>query len=272
MHRFSPIRSTLLPLCLILGIALAATGCSEQAAPEPNADAFELSDPSEALVKATYDGGPVGVAFESRRTGDGTAEGSVTVGDLTLSLSVDFNTPTLRTQTHDARLSPAQKESLRLFVSKLQGATDAPLPRHAQMAARVVSYWSEAPMGHTLRSRSVAPSAKFDEGVTCIQRGTDVVARYDDDRVNNASPGRVSYDLVRVGSTARPGYECMGRCGPGCQPWYAVDSAWCKDCLDHDQCSNVYFASGGSSDDRCGDEYDEAFDDWTWGLSYGCTG
>lgn len=63
----------------------------------------------------------------------------------------------------------------------------------------------------------------------------------------------------------------MGRCGPGCgRSW--IPSGWAKDCMDHDQCSHKNYSSGGGSDPNCGDEYNEAIDDWTFSVIRGCNG
>ncbi|MEM6831923.1 MAG: hypothetical protein AAF551_15540, partial [Bacteroidota bacterium] len=102
------------------------------------------------------------------------------------------------------------------------------------------------------------------EGITCIRRNTFVNAEYDDAR-------GVHSDRVRVGSKARQGYDCMGRCGANCGRWW-IPSAWTKDCMDHDQCSNVNNSSGGVADGNCGDEFTQAADDYVFGVIRGCRG
>jgi len=57
-------------------------------------------------------------------------------------------------------------------------------------------------------------------------------------------------------------YDCQGRCGAGCRHTNLVTSNWARDCLKHDVCSWYFGASGGGSDPNCGDEYNDAFNDW----------
>jgi hypothetical protein len=102
------------------------------------------------------------------------------------------------------------------------------------------------------------------EGIKCISKGSNVTATWDDSSgTHNQS--------VKVNSTARSGYECMGRCGGSCGSRW-IPSSYTKDCMDHDQCSNVNNASGGSSDSNCGDEFNHAADDWAFGVIRGCRG
>lgn len=253
------------------------SGCDVgPAATSDDADApsFSLTTLSDASVEARVEGFST-TTLESHRTGPSTMRGNVTVGDAAITLTADLDAQEMTVDAGNASLTALQKEALRTIASRLRGAVEsrgATLPAHAKLMARMTTYWSEAPPQHTLLTRKIAAASKRDEGIACISVGATVTAQYDSDGTVNQTTGYGYSDAVVVGSTARAGYECMGRCGPGCQPWYAFDSAWCKDCLDHDQCSNVFYASGGSSDPNCGDEYDEAADDWAWGIANGCLG
>jgi hypothetical protein len=62
----------------------------------------------------------------------------------------------------------------------------------------------------------------------------------------------------------------MGRCGIDCG-WGAA-SAWTQDCLDHDACSYQQKAKNQRRDLDCGDEFDQAADDWIMGVLVGCDG
>lgn len=57
--------------------------------------------------------------------------------------------------------------------------------------------------------------------------------------------------------------DCPGRCGPGCTTsgWYF------KDCLDHDHCVNDNSGSVLNDNPTCGDEFDEAADDFLDSLA-----
>jgi hypothetical protein len=265
------------PLWALLAMCFLFTACDdgpavEAPAPE-SATGFAIEKLTDAEVRITHDG-LLPVSFLSTQTGATTSRGIVTVGDLTIHMTADLRKQSLDMDAGETALDAVQKNALAAFASQfgeaLKDQQDA-VPEHAQLLARMTSYWGESPAGRTLKTRTIeAASSKLNEGIQCITQGTTVAAQYDSDGAVNATTGFAYTDYVVVGSTARAGYECMGRCGPGCQPWYAIGSAWCKDCMDHDQCSNVFYASGGGSDPNCGDEYDEAADDWAWGLANGC--
>lgn len=69
-------------------------------------------------------------------------------------------------------------------------------------------------------------------------------------------------------------YDCLGRCGPGCGTWAC--SNWGRDCLKHDVCGYYFNAEGGAADDHCGDEFDQAQNDWghccVWPCARKCKG
>ena len=60
-------------------------------------------------------------------------------------------------------------------------------------------------------------------------------------------------------------WDCNGRCGPGCGTWAC--SNWARDCLKHDVCGWYFEATGGSSNQDCGDEFDEAI----WDTATPCS-
>ncbi|WP_282081394.1 hypothetical protein [Aquimarina algiphila] len=134
----------------------------------------------------------------------------------------------------------------------------------------LMEYWAKSPPDYTYTKRVIEAEVNTtnlksrNEGITCIRKNTYVNAEYDDSRGNHS-------DRIRVGSKARDNYGCMGRCGGDCGRWW-IPSAWTKDCLDHDQCSNVNFSSGGGGDRNCGDEFNEAADDYVFGVLRGCRG
>lgn len=135
---------------------------------------------------------------------------------------------------------------------------------------RLMSYWSSAPEGYQYAGFSVGSFNKSknarNEGITCVRRNTQVQAQF--------GPGDNSTGwlwTVFVGGTLR-GRECVGRCGAECSTAVTIASSWTKDCLDHDVCSAYYMASGGTGDFNCGDEFDQAADDFIFGVIRGCNG
>ncbi|CAE7475087.1 Catsper1 [Symbiodinium natans] len=54
-------------------------------------------------------------------------------------------------------------------------------------------------------------------------------------------------------------YDCLGRCGIGCQdPSPGLCSNWSRNCLKHDICSYYYNSRGGAVDPSCGWAFQKA--------------
>ncbi|MEO0899793.1 MAG: hypothetical protein AAFY71_25500 [Bacteroidota bacterium] len=134
---------------------------------------------------------------------------------------------------------------------------------------RVLDYWSNAPEGYVFGERSIVDQfeenqRRGNDGVSCIRRGRSYSLQYDGSRGNTNVTRTAGYN-------GGGSYGCMGRCGGNCGRWW-IPSSWTLDCFEHDECSLRYGASGGSSDPNCGDEFNEAADDWTFGVIRGCRG
>ncbi|MBU42240.1 MAG: hypothetical protein CMN76_03390 [Spirochaetaceae bacterium] len=265
---------------IIMATAIALTGTMLYCAPQSNDNTEALnalvltahSASSDQIkgqgtyngVSISYDATTSGEDFETTVTIDGQKFTASLGGDG--SITLDGGNAVLTQSQKDALDALAQE-----FASHLEATGNTSGSRIQVAFLSVISYWAEAPEGYTYGSRSIdGPSpagynaASRNEGVTCIRKGTYVTAAYDDSRGSH-------YDSVLVGSKPRSGYGCMGRCGGDCGSWWLA-SSWTKDCMDHDQCSNVNYSSGGSSDPNCGDEFDEAADDWLQGVWRGCRG
>jgi len=103
------------------------------------------------------------------------------------------------------------------------------------------------------------------EGITCIDIGDRETAEYDKGR-----NGRDVNRRITVNSSFRGG-RCMGRCGAGCGNF--LPDAYTKDCLDHDICiSDQGGANDFANDANCGDEFNQAADDFIFGVLRGCRG
>ena len=214
------------------------------------------TDATRITVKITVNG----------RTFDGTLDGDTTVID-----------------GHDVVLTVAEKTLLKGFSDALAEKIGMPEESPQVPVYRFAALLSIAPEGHVHRrletyngpvaavGTPVSPDAgKFgNEGVTCIKIGTIVGSTYTANFINDAGvdigtrnildPVKVGYDGGKgVVNSKSVDYSCMGRCGAGCS---GFGGGWTKDCLDHDQCSLTYKASGGASDKNCGNEYNEASDD-----------
>ncbi|MEM6802376.1 MAG: hypothetical protein AAF696_13285 [Bacteroidota bacterium] len=132
---------------------------------------------------------------------------------------------------------------------------------------QVMNYISNAPKNYVYGQLDFKPDVSKgygNEGIRCIKRGRNYTLYYDGSRGRTSSRKRAGYN-------GGGSYGCMGRCGANCGRWW-IPSAWTLDCFEHDECSLRYRASGGSSDRNCGDEYNEAADDYVFGVIRGCNG
>ena len=200
----------------------------------------------------------------------------ITLSNAQLNAVIRFDNESFELEGGNTVLNEKEKAALLEVASRLYEYIEQKPTKTVAIQdfglVRMLEYWANAPVNyvhgkrtyHADRLNATADGRLGNEGVTCIRRNTTVTAEYDDSRGTHA-------DRVRVGSKARSGYDCMGRCGADCGRWW-LPSAWTKDCMDHDQCSNKNNSSGGSSDSNCGDEFDEAADDWIFGVVRGCRG
>ncbi len=116
-----------------------------------------------------------------------------------------------------------------------------------------------------LIATGLANAGERNEGISCVSKGSNVTATYD-----KGSNGQVVNTQINIGQSYKGG-KCMGRCGGACGGW--APSAWTKDCLDHDICIVDQDGENGLSFDKnCGDEFNHAADDYTFGVWRGCRG
>ena len=57
-------------------------------------------------------------------------------------------------------------------------------------------------------------------------------------------------------------YDCLGRCGIGCQEGPGLCSNWSRNCLKHDICSYYHNSRGGAVDPHCGWAFQKAEQDF----------
>ncbi|WP_299902809.1 hypothetical protein [uncultured Aquimarina sp.] len=199
---------------------------------------------------------------------------SISIDKRNIDALIDFSKEKMSIDGHDNNFSEPQKEALlntgKIISDYLLDSKKGEISMAEYTLLTLMEYWGKSPVGYIYAKRSIqSPSNSMNlksrnEGITCIRKNTYVTAEYDDSSGNHR-------DRVKVGSKPKRNYGCMGRCGADCGRWW-IPSAWTKDCMDHDQCSNVNNASGGSSDRNCGDEFNEAADDYVFGVIRGCRG
>ena len=261
---------------LAAGILFCLFSCEQEGDPEQVLEeSLGIEDYNPDHVKGTHQTNGVDIKFNAFEKAGDVIDITVSVKNQDIIAQISFIDESMHLDGSGIQLSKAEKAALLETSQKLFtyiDGLDGELSYAEYGLIRMMEYWSNAPSGYVYNSVEVASpytdkqiaGRLGNEGITCIRRGSYVNAEYDDSR------GRQS-DRVRVGSKARSGYGCMGRCGADCGRWW-IPSSWTKDCMDHDQCSNVNNSSGGSSDRNCGDEFNEAADDWAFGVIRGCRG
>ncbi|MEL7147033.1 MAG: hypothetical protein AAFO69_11740 [Bacteroidota bacterium] len=257
-------------------IALCTIACTSQENPESMIEEeLGIIKFDEDAIEGSSKSGNSTLSYSAVKTSNDAYLYSVTIDGHKLSAELFFTHEAIKLHAGNFTLNESQKSALLDFSRKLftyvdNGEGTIALSEYGLI--RLMEYWSNAPTNHLYTDYSIGSTDEKaqiagrlgNEGITCIRKGTYVNAEYDDSRGTRS-------DRVKVGSKARNGYGCMGRCGADCGRWW-IPSAWTKDCMDHDQCSNVNNSSGGSSDRNCGDEFNEAADDWAFGVIRGCRG
>ncbi|WP_299219357.1 hypothetical protein [uncultured Aquimarina sp.] len=199
---------------------------------------------------------------------------SLEIDKKLIDASINYENESIDINGYDTVLSENQKEALlkmgQLISEYILSTKGGDISMTEYTLLSMTEYLGKSPNNYIYSKRKITSSGNTNtlksrnEGITCIRKNTYVNAEYDDSRGNHS-------DRVKVGSKPRNNYGCMGRCGGDCGRWW-IPSAWTKDCMDHDQCSNINNASGGGSDRNCGDEFNEAADDYVFGVIRGCRG
>lgn len=247
----------------LAGAFLLFCGClgDDAGTPEP----LSIDNHDDQTIRGSYaaDSGLVSFAAHMPRGLAGSVE--VAIGDAILAFEADAATGEIRFDPHGVTLGAAQRDALRDF-SRAIGThlgDDADVTEmHTGLLVSAARYFADAPVDTRLEVsvQRTAPLDKTilhstnDDGKKCITRGTKVAATF------SGSAGiTTQYWIVGSdGGTQWNGdYECMGRCGTGCGSY-----DWTLDCLEHDACSRKYFSTDGYNDPNCGDEYEEAADDY----------
>lgn len=270
---------------------LLVTGCGVEPVGEEPASAVELAGEGLALergpesMRGAFAKEGSRIDFQSRALSAEAVRLFVAVNGKRFDFEVDFAQGVLHSDGHGVVLSAAERQALAAFAytlgTHLQQEGDA--ARHELLVAVEAEYWSASPEGYVHQAKSMRADVRpvaggqhsalgnGDDGITCVIKGRTYTASYD-----RGTSGTITSKSAVVNSnwgTSACGagdYSCMGRCGGGCG-WGAL-SSYTLDCLDHDVCSHDLCSTSGASDVNCGDEFNQAQDDWTWGVSRGCFG
>jgi hypothetical protein len=181
-------------------------------------------------------------------------------------MGISSDTGLQRLEGNGAVLSTEERKALAQAAqeySKQHNVTDdSSLEKKSVYLA--FDYLSHAPDDYAFPNRNYHNVNLVNDGVSCIKKGSVVKAEW-----NTQALSYVAED-IEVGVNWSNGYGCMGRCGLDCGS--GAPSSWTRDCLNYDACSYRNGASGGSIDPNCGDEFNEAADDWMSGVWVGCNG
>lgn len=199
---------------------------------------------------------------------------SLKIDKTLIEATINYENESILINGYDNILTETQKGALlttgKVIADYILETKEGEISMTAYALLSMVEYIGKSPVNYIYSKRNIKSAKNItnlksrNEGITCIRKNSYVNAEYDDSRGTHK-------DRVKVGSKARKNYGCMGRCGSDCGRWW-IPSAWTKDCMDHDQCSNINNASGGSRDKNCGDEFNEAADDYIFGVIRGCRG
>lgn len=233
----------------------------------------------------------------------------IKVNGKSLGVTRNQRTKTLRRDGNGQVLTMKDKQALAGLANKLGRSLRfslRELPPQEDLLVRTISYYTEAPVGYRVRDMVVRnstvtvadESAKYTPGIpvldshTCKEaaaKGDFRVAAActfsDDDGVArlscasgfkptshdaiNASPPAAAHCFLTYNTFSGPCQaNCQGKCGIGCNPF--ASTGWTQDCLDHDQCIAQHGGGGGSGNPACGDEYDEAFNDFFASITNQC--
>ncbi len=202
------------------------------------------------------------------------------IDEHTLEAQVHLQPTSIHYDGHDAVLTQKQKDVLATFADKFSYALvtsnentteNFEISMMENVLFRIADYWAVAPTNFiygqkAMRSIEISSNRSTgNDGITCINRNSSYFLQYTNQFNQVISATRVA------GYNGGGTYGCMGRCGANCGRWW-IPSAWTLDCFEHDECSLNYSASGGGSDPNCGDEFDEAMDDYVFGVLWGCNG
>ncbi len=137
--------------------------------------------------------------------------------------------------------------------------------------ASTTNYLAEAPTSYPIPTRtkplkSMNPSVLGNDGIRCVKKGT----------YRTASWSWSGYSTTQSVLVNKDGH-CIGKCG---DCGFGMGQSWTVDCLEHDSCIADAASKGlpviGQSpyDAYCGNEWQEADDDFTlgWLWPYSCNG
>lgn len=204
---------------------------------------------------------------------------------IVLDIGVNPETSTYTQTGSNQRITAADTKSLRRAAADVGGYLKAGgnnLKNGKALLYSNLVYASEAPPNHkfpnintkirnksSVSSQSSSGASTTEESSFSAQASTDYYGPYNTSNgdgvtfIEGGDPDQIAgYDTYTEPyfeePLGTPGDQ--GRCGEAGSRFQGL--LYCRDCLDHDWCSTKTGASGGTLDKNCGDEFDEAADDF----------
>lgn len=109
--------------------------------------------------------------------------------------------------------------------------------------------------------------------IICLEVGKTATATWTDSTGKTCSWEGIIGENFGVNEVNHGNYSCNGRCGAACDGGPlrgSLGNAYTQDCWSHDICSWFNNAEGGPKDPNCGNAFDDAQDDYLFGISSGC--
>lgn len=240
------------------------------------------------------------VAFSAVTGEEGELELAVDVNGMAVDAAYFPDRATVVLDGHDGMVFPDDRQVLQALALRLEAewrpySAELPVERH--FAFRLILLLSEAPAGYVLERRSYErPPMSFDSTPRehrGTPRGGGAGGPIQDACVDVADDDGITYyagscdifvDVAYHDACPAHGFEgipeemgcalfvdCMARCGAGCG-FFNGTGAYTWDCGDHDSCCGIHGGCIDPWDEWCGDEYDDAADDFLWGAAncYDC--
>lgn len=247
----------------VVAFALVAASCTNATIgdPPPTGNPLVLTQHDATTIKGTFAHGGSVIAFDSELVGADHATLRLEIDGTVLTADADVVNARF---TEDGQLGALYREDLDALVALRDAlvANDATIvtSTHGKLLVKEADHLAEAPVGHTFDRVEVAMPAVAivdrsascgDDGVSCLPGEDGYAWSY-----HTASYHPCYAFWEQYGNSAP---DCEGRCGAGCSWW---DHDYTQDCFDHDWCLNFHGGSSFSDNPDCGDEYNNAYDDW----------
>jgi hypothetical protein len=288
---------TALYLSLVLASLLVVSGCEAGDVVGQGSDGLTITENTSARFRGSFVEQGLRLEFDAQLE-QSYATVQLDINGKVFTIGHAHDTGALDLDGNGVILSDGDKGLLNSFGFAAMDALGTPaeeLPLHVQTMLSHVGYFAAAPPVYRhlprsvqlpvipkLATRTLHKNRGTIYGITCVGNGARCEAIFSKGNEGSATtwtPGsnwalqRMAVVVNENWGVNREGvgdYSCMGRCGVGCTG-FALFERRTLDCLVHDACSWALYKNG-TSDTYCGDEYNNAIDDFAGPGWTGCNG